>query len=239
MASPFADVFSRSAPDRPRPLARPYPGTLCTYPETHSRTMVPPAPRGAGGAVRASPFDQQQAALTELVEQAPNSNTPVVVEPVVADVDEIVRMMRFPGASEELRSVRLRCGQRVLDEHLAAKKVQTFIFETLDGEPGALDYVVRDVIRPALTEAGIPWYGLHAIRRGPATNLHELGVSDVVIQAILRHNNVSVTRASYILNDAVDPQSVAAMKVLESAVCNRDATGTSDAESGTAVKESC
>jgi hypothetical protein len=27
----------------------------------------------------------------------------------------------------------------VLDEHLAETKVQNFIFETLDGEPGALD----------------------------------------------------------------------------------------------------
>ena len=113
----------------------------------------------------------------------------------------------------------------MLDEHLAAANVKNFIFETLDGRPGALDYVVRDVIRPLLAEAGIPWYGLHAFRRGLATNLHELGVSDIVIQAILRHNNVSVTRAAYIKNDSVDPQSLAAMKALESAVCNQNATG--------------
>ena len=63
----------------------------------------------------------------------------------------------------------------MLDEHLAAANVKNFIFETLDGRPGALDYVVRDVIRPLLAEAGIPWHGLHAFRRGLATNLHELG----------------------------------------------------------------
>jgi len=96
--------------------------------------------------------------------------------------------------------------------------------------------VVRDAIRPALTEAGIPWYGLHAFRRGLATNLHELGVSDIVIQAILRHSNVSVTRAAYIKNDGLDPQSLAAMEALESAVCNHSATGASDAESRTAVR---
>lgn len=124
----------------------------------------------------------------------------------------------------------------VLDEHLAGTKVQNFIFETLDGEPGALDYVVREAIRPALAEAGIPWYGLHAFRRGLATNLHELGVADVVIQAILRHTNVSVTRAAYIKNDAVDPRSLAAMEALESAVCNQHATAASDAESRTDVK---
>jgi hypothetical protein len=65
-----------------------------------------------------------------------------------------------------------------LNEHLAATQVRNFIFETLDGEPGALDYVVGDMIRPDLAEAGIPWHGLHAFRRGLATNLHELGVAD-------------------------------------------------------------
>jgi integrase len=125
---------------------------------------------------------------------------------------------------------------RVLDEHLAATKVKNFIFETLDGEPGALDYVVRKVIRPALAEAGIPWYGLHAFRRGLATNLHDLGITDIVIQAILRHSNVSVTRAAYIKNDGLDPQSLAAMQALESAVCNQNATGPSEAESRTDVK---
>jgi integrase len=124
----------------------------------------------------------------------------------------------------------------VLDEHLAATKVQNFIFETLDGEPGARDYVVREAIRPALADAGIPWYGLHAFRRGLATNLHDLGIHDIVIQAILRHSNVSVTGASYIKNDGVDPQSLAAIEALESAVCNQHATGATEAGSRTDVK---
>jgi integrase len=72
------------------------------------------------------------------------------------------------------------------------------------------------------------WYGLHAFRRGLATNLHKLGVADVVIQAILRHSDVSVTRAAYIKNDAVDRRSLAAMEVLESA-CNQHATEGSEA----------
>jgi hypothetical protein len=69
-----------------------------------------------------------------------------------------------------------------------------------------------------------------------ATNLHELGITDIVIQAILRHSNVSVTRASYIKNDGVDPQSLAAMEALESAVCNQHATGAIEAESRIDVK---
>jgi len=35
-------------------------------------------------------------------------------------------------------------------------------------------------------------------RLGLATNLHELGVPDKVIQAILRHEDVSTTQRSYI-----------------------------------------
>jgi type I restriction enzyme R subunit len=41
--------------------------------------------------------DRGRAALTELFQQAKNNRTPVVVERVVADIDEIVRMVRFPG----------------------------------------------------------------------------------------------------------------------------------------------
>jgi type I restriction enzyme R subunit len=41
--------------------------------------------------------DQGKAALTELFQHARNGKTPVVVERVVADIDEIVRLVRFPG----------------------------------------------------------------------------------------------------------------------------------------------
>jgi hypothetical protein len=49
--------------------------------------------------------------------------------------------------------------------------------------------------------------------RGLATNLHRLGVSNKVIQLILRHANVAVTQASYI--KTVDADATAAMKRLE------------------------
>lgn len=57
-----------------------------------------------------------------------------------------------------------------------------------------------------------------AYRRGLGTNLHELGIADIVIQVMLRHSDVSITRQAYIKNDAVDPQSRAAMTALETAV---------------------
>lgn len=41
--------------------------------------------------------DRGKAALTELFQQVRNAKTPVVVERVVADIDEIVRLVRFPG----------------------------------------------------------------------------------------------------------------------------------------------
>ncbi|HEY1658498.1 MAG TPA: hypothetical protein VGG14_09135, partial [Candidatus Sulfotelmatobacter sp.] len=50
-------------------------------------------------------------------------------------------------------------------------------------------------------------------RRGLATNLHELGVPDIVIQAILRHEDVSTIQRSYI--KTVPEVVTAAMKRLE------------------------
>jgi type I restriction enzyme R subunit len=41
--------------------------------------------------------DRGKAALTELFETVKNTDTPVIVERVVADIDEIVRQVRFPG----------------------------------------------------------------------------------------------------------------------------------------------
>jgi len=67
----------------------------------------------------------------------------------------------------------------------------------------------RDSRRPG-------WHGWHAFRRGLATNLHDLGVDDKTIQAILRHANVAVTQACYI--KTLDSQSIAAMQQLESLV---------------------
>jgi len=60
------------------------------------------------------------------------------------------------------------------------------------------------------------WHGWYAFRRGLATNLHDLGVTDKTIQAILRHAHVSVTQKSYI--KTLDSQSIVAMRQLESLV---------------------
>jgi integrase len=70
-----------------------------------------------------------------------------------------------------------------------------------------------DVIRPALEKANLAWHGWHAFRRGLATNLHRLGVSDKVIQQILRHANVSTTMNIYVKTVSVDAAN--AMRTLE------------------------
>lgn len=41
--------------------------------------------------------DRGKAALTELFEQVRNQNTPIIVERIVTKIDEIVRLVRFPG----------------------------------------------------------------------------------------------------------------------------------------------
>jgi site-specific recombinase XerD len=57
-----------------------------------------------------------------------------------------------------------------------------------------LDNLADRVIKPVLKANGLKWKGWHAYRRGLATNLHQLGVPDKVIQAILRHEDVSTTQ---------------------------------------------
>jgi integrase len=76
-----------------------------------------------------------------------------------------------------------------------------------------LEALAVNVIQPALKEACLPWYGWHAFRRGLATNLHRLGVSDKVIQQILRHANVTTTMNIYVKTVSVDAAN--AMKRLE------------------------
>jgi len=89
------------------------------------------------------------------------------------------------------------------------------IFPNSVGNPICTGKLVREVIRPVLTKAGLAWHGWHAFRRGLATNLHRLGVPDKTIQAILRHSNVAVTQACYI--KTVGSDAVEAMRSLEHA----------------------
>ena len=94
------------------------------------------------------------------------------------------------------------------------------IFANAVGKPLALSSVVNRAILPAINRCEacgkaeadhqkanhpykrnirIPeWHGWHAARRGLGSNLYRLGVTDMVIQRILRHANVSTTATYYI-----------------------------------------
>ncbi|MHB2016750.1 MAG: type I restriction endonuclease subunit R [Candidatus Xenobia bacterium] len=50
--------------------------------------------------------DRGKAALTELFNEVKTSETPIIVERVVADIDEIVRLVRFPGWQKTLAGER-------------------------------------------------------------------------------------------------------------------------------------
>jgi integrase len=110
-----------------------------------------------------------------------------------------------------------------LESHLARMgklgQAKLPLFQAGNGKPLNLANVARRVIKPAIERCaqchkpqldhesdGHPfkldlscvWRGWHAFRRGLATNLHELGVPDRTIQAILRHSNIKTTQNIYI-----------------------------------------
>jgi integrase len=109
------------------------------------------------------------------------------------------------------------------------------------GKPANLNNVLNREILPVLNRCGVcrraklihadaqssheyvrdgslpMWHGFHSFRRGLASTLYALGVDDVMVQQILRHQNVGVTRRHYI--KTVPEQSVSAMAKLEAALC--------------------
>jgi integrase len=64
------------------------------------------------------------------------------------------------------------------------------------------------------------WQGWHAARRGVASNLYSLGVSDKVIQRILRHSNVNVTMTHYV--KPMDADVTGAMAKLEAQLAQKN-----------------
>jgi hypothetical protein len=75
------------------------------------------------------------------------------------------------------------------------------------------------------------WHGWHAAWRGLGSNLYRLGVPDKVIQAILRHANVSTTATYYIKTAADDVRN--AMAKLENQTTVTSQTQTDSNSNGT------
>jgi integrase len=101
---------------------------------------------------------------------------------------------------------------RSLDSHrcLSGNPATGLMFVSPVGKPVNLDALAAKVIVPLVAKAGAEWHGWHSFRRGLATNLHQLGVADKIIQRVLRHTNVAVTQNCYI--KTVDSQVTAAMQ---------------------------
>jgi integrase len=109
------------------------------------------------------------------------------------------------------------------------------MFANGKGRPANLNNVLNREILPVLNRCGIcrkskpshiggsheylrdgslpTWHGFHSFRRGLASTLYGLGVDDVMVQQILRHQDVSVTRKHYI--KTTSEQTVSAMAKLE------------------------
>jgi len=115
-----------------------------------------------------------------------------------------------PGVVPIIKPLRL-----VLDA-IKPDNASGWMFPNTIGGPLDLDNLADRVIKPVLKANGLKWKGWHAYRRGLATNLHELGVPDKVIQAILRHEDVSTTQRSYI--KTVPEVVTNAMKQLEAKI---------------------
>jgi len=86
------------------------------------------------------------------------------------------------------------------------------IFANSTGNPMDINALYYRNMRKELKNMGVVWHGWHGLRRGLASNLNRLGVDDSVIQAILRHSDVSLTQRCYI--KTVSPDAIAAMRRL-------------------------
>jgi integrase len=109
---------------------------------------------------------------------------------------------------------------QVLAQHRARDGNPTTgpMFRTFSGSALDPNNVLRDKMQPAFKRVGITfWEGWHGLRRGLASNLHRLGVQDMVFQRILRHSNVSVTQACYI--KTANQDSVRALASLDAVLC--------------------
>lgn len=109
----------------------------------------------------------------------------------------------------------------LLDMHAQAcgKPSSGYILSGRGGRPLNLDNLASRVIKPEIEKVKLKWYGWHAFRRGLATNLNTLVVDGKVIQAILRHADLSTTMNHYV--KFVGAESTAAMRKLENVICTQ------------------
>jgi type I restriction enzyme R subunit len=79
--------------------------------------------------------DRGKAALTELFQQVKKDNTPVMVERIVKDIDEIVRLVRFPGWQQTT------AGEREVKQALRKTLLKYQLHQDLDLFDKAYGYI--------------------------------------------------------------------------------------------------
>jgi integrase len=99
-----------------------------------------------------------------------------------------------------------------LDEHRAANPGTVWVFQRQYGVKPLNMANLGTAIKATLKKGGFQWHGWHALRRGFATRLHEAGVQDRIIQALMRHSSMSVTMKHYV--KAMPAANIAAMEKL-------------------------
>ena len=88
--------------------------------------------------------------------------------------------------------------RKVLKQHHKTNPSTRWVFEGPFLKPLDLATVGSKTIKTVLQGSGVEWHGWHALRRGFATRLHEAGVQDRIIQALMRHSSLSVTMKHYV-----------------------------------------
>jgi site-specific recombinase XerD len=102
----------------------------------------------------------------------------------------------------------------------AVKPEHGFMFTGSRGAALDLENFADRVMKPALKAHGLQWHGWHAYRRGLATNLKQMDVDDLTIQAILRHKDVATTRTCLHQDRAVSGAGSDAAIWGKSGMCN-------------------
>jgi len=91
-----------------------------------------------------------------------------------------------------------------------------WVFPNERGNPLDLKDVAVRTIRPCLVEAGLPWKGYHAGRRGVGTMLRALTGNSNAGRDVLRHSTTQVTQQHY--ESAMPEEALKGMRLLEEKV---------------------
>jgi len=125
-------------------------------------------------------------------------------------------MVGTPKSRRSVRTVPVIGPLRLLLGLWKAKGTGTgWVFPGPNGAIG-LDGLAAGVIRPALKQAGVPWKGFHACRRGLGTELRKITGNSNAGQNVLGHGSVQVTQQHY--EAAMPEEALRGMRLLEEKV---------------------